>query len=463
MLSAAMTSVIATNRKTAILGMGATGLSAARFLSSIGDSFVFADSRSEPPRLQEVRDHYPDTTFVLGAFEADLLLNMDRAIVSPGISLDEPALVAARESGVELIGDLELFLQHANAPVIGITGSNGKSTVTTLLGAMAKASGLAVGVGGNLGTPMLDLLDERHELYVLELSSFQLELLNDSRGAIVALLNVSADHMDRYQGLQQYHAAKHRIFRGAGKAVINREDQLTKPLLSKQVQLSSFGLNQPDLGEFGILEGLEQGYLAYGIERLIPVADVALKGTHNLANALAALALGHGAGLSLEAMTETLKTYKGLPHRCENIAEIDGVLYIDDSKGTNVGATEAALQGFGSSEGKNLILIAGGQGKDQDFSDLQPAAAKYVKRALLFGEDAAQVQLGLQGACDTEQLDSLQQAVRHASEIAVSGDIVLLSPACASFDMFSGFEERGLCFQQAVAELVDISGGQPCS
>ena len=458
-----MTSVIATNRKTAILGMGATGLSAARFLSSIGDSFVFADSRSEPPRLQEVRDHYPDTTFVLGAFEADLLLNMDRAIVSPGISLDEPALVAARESGVELIGDLELFLQHANAPVIGITGSNGKSTVTTLLGAMAKASGLAVGVGGNLGTPMLDLLDERHELYVLELSSFQLELLNDSRGAIVALLNVSADHMDRYQGLQQYHAAKHRIFRGAGKAVINREDQLTKPLLSKQVQLSSFGLNQPDLGEFGILEGLEQGYLAYGIERLIPVADVALKGTHNLANALAALALGHGAGLSLEAMTETLKTYKGLPHRCENIAEIDGVLYIDDSKGTNVGATEAALQGFGSSEGKNLILIAGGQGKDQDFSDLQPAAAKYVKRALLFGEDAAQVQLGLQGACDTEQLDSLQQAVRHASEIAVSGDIVLLSPACASFDMFSGFEERGLCFQLAVAELVDISGGQPCS
>jgi UDP-N-acetylmuramoylalanine--D-glutamate ligase len=215
------------------------------------------------------------------------------------------------------------------------------------------------------------------------------------------------------------------------------------------------------------LQGLEQGYLARGIERLMPIAEVALKGTHNLANALAALALGHGAGLSLEAMTDTLKTYKGLPHRCENIAEIDGVLYIDDSKGTNVGATEAALQGFGSSEGKNLILIAGGQGKDQDFSDLQPAAAKYVKRALLFGEDAAQVQLGLQGACDTEQLDSLQQAVRHASEIAVSGDIVLLSPACASFDMFSGFEERGLCFQQAVANLPGAkqteSGGQLCN
>jgi UDP-N-acetylmuramoylalanine--D-glutamate ligase len=462
-----MTNVIATNRKTAILGMGATGLSAARFLSSIGDSFVFADSRSQPPRLQEVRDHYPDATVVLGAFDADLLLNMDRAVVSPGISLDEPALVAARESGVELIGDLELFLEHANAPVIGITGSNGKSTVTTLLGEMAQACGLSVGIGGNLGTPMLNLLDDKHELYVLELSSFQLELLNDSRGAVVALLNISPDHMDRYQGLQQYHAAKHRIFRGASAVVINRQDQLTKPLLATSISLSTFGLNQPDLGDFGILEGLEEGdlahgFLAQGIERLMPVADVALKGTHNIANALAALALGSKAGLSMPTMLETLKTYKGLPHRCENIAEIDGVLYIDDSKGTNVGATQAALQGFGRVGSKNLILIAGGQGKEQNFADLQPAAKRFVKQALLFGEDAAQLNVALQDACATQQVESLQQAVDLAYKMAVSGDIVLLSPACASFDMFSGFEERGRCFQQAVAEL-QKRGGQPSS
>jgi UDP-N-acetylmuramoylalanine--D-glutamate ligase len=273
--------------------------------------------------------------------------------------------------------------------------------------------------------------------------------------------------MDRYQGLQQYHAAKHRIFRGASKVVINREDQLTKPLLSSQVEQTSFGLNQPDLGEFGILQGLEQGYLARGIEPLMPIAEVALKGTHNLANALAALALGCAAGLPVQAMCETLKTYRGLPHRCENIAQINGVLYIDDSKGTNLGATEAALEGFGSAERKNLILLAGGQGKDQDFSGLQSAAAKYVKQALLFGQDAEQIDLAIQSVCDTQRLDSLQSAVEQAAVVASVGDIVLLSPACASFDQFSGFEERGLCFQQAVANLPGAkqaeSGGQLCN
>jgi UDP-N-acetylmuramoylalanine--D-glutamate ligase len=458
-----MTDLIATNRNTAILGMGATGLSVARFLSSIGSSFVFADSRTAPPRLQEVQAQYPDIKVVLGAFEADLLTNLDRVIVSPGISLQEPALIAAREAGVELIGDLELFLEHAEAPVVAITGSNGKSTVTTLLGEMAEASGLSVGVGGNLGTPMLDLLDDGHQLYVLELSSFQLELLNDSRGAVVALLNVSADHMDRYQGLPQYHAAKHRIFRGASKVVINREDALTKPLLSTQISLSSFGLNQPDLGDFGILEGLKQGYLSYGIERLMPIADVSLKGTHNLANGLAALALGYALDLPMVPMLDCLKRFKGLPHRCENIAEIDGVLYIDDSKGTNVGATVAALNGFGLAERKNIILLAGGVGKDQDFTLLQKPVNQFVAKAFLFGEDAGKIDQALQNACAKELVDTLPQAVERAHSVARPGDIVLLSPACASFDMFSGFEQRGRCFQQAVAGLPQGTGGQLCS
>jgi UDP-N-acetylmuramoylalanine--D-glutamate ligase len=318
---------------------------------------------------------------------------------------------------------------------------------------MAAASGLSVGIGGNLGTPMLDLLDDKHQLYVLELSSFQLELLNDTRGAVSTLLNISPDHMDRYTGLQQYHAAKHRIFRGAGKVVVNREDPLTRPLLPSATPMVSFGLNQPDLGSFGLLQGPVDGYLALGAERLMPVKDVAIKGTHNLANALAALALGYSADLPMQAMLDTLKTYKGLPHRCENIAEINGALYIDDSKGTNVGATLAAIKGFGDADHKNLILIAGGQGKGQDFSDLQPAASDFVKHSILFGEDAAQIAETLNTVVDTRIVESLDAAVEQAHQLAAAGDIVLLSPACASFDMFSGFEERGRSFQKAVHRL----------
>ena len=443
-----MTDLIATNRNTAIVGMGATGLSAARFLSSIGKSFVFADSRSEPPRLSEVREQYPDVSLVLGPFTEDLLLGFDRVVVSPGVSLKEPALVAARERGVKLIGDVELFLEQAAAPVIVITGSNGKSTVTTLLGKMAEACGLSAGVGGNLGTPMLDLLDERHQLYIIELSSFQLELVTDTRGAIAGLLNISPDHMDRYAGLQQYHAAKHRIFLGASTVINNRQDPLTNPLLSTSVKQGSFGLNKPDLGSFGLLEEDGQQWLACGLEPLMLVADVAIKGTHNTANALAALALGQAAGLSMTTMLETLKTYKGLPHRCEHIATINNVMYIDDSKGTNVGATIAALNGFG--DNANLILIAGGQGKQQNFAQLQKPVKQFVKLVALFGEDAPQIASALENSVQVEQFDSLQDAVSKAAASAESGDIVLFSPACASFDMFSGFEERGRCFQQAV-------------
>jgi UDP-N-acetylmuramoylalanine--D-glutamate ligase len=443
-----MTDLIATNRNTAIVGMGATGLSAARFLSSIGKSFVFADSRTEPPHLSEVREQYPDVSMVLGPFTEDLLLGFDRVVVSPGVSLKEPALVAARERGVKLIGDVELFLEQAAAPVIVITGSNGKSTVTTLLGKMAEACGLSAGVGGNLGTPMLDLLDKRHQLYIIELSSFQLELVTDTRGAIAGLLNISPDHMDRYAGLQQYHAAKHRIFLGASTVINNRQDPLTNPLLSTSVKQGSFGLNKPDLGSFGLLEENGQQWLACGLEPLMLVADVAIKGTHNTANALAALALGQAAGLDMTAMLETLKTYKGLPHRCEHIATINNVMYIDDSKGTNVGATIAALNGFG--DNANLILIAGGQGKEQNFVQLQKPVKQFVKLVALFGEDAPQIASALENSAQVEQFNSLQDAVSKAAASAESGDIVLFSPACASFDMFSGFEERGRCFQQAV-------------
>lgn len=445
-----MTDLIATNRNTAIVGMGATGLSAARFLSSTGKPFVFADSRTEPPRLAEVREHYPQVPVVLGPFAEDLLLGFDSVVVSPGVSLQEPALVAARKQGVKLLGDVELFLEQAAAPVVVITGSNGKSTVTTLLGEMAAASGLSVGVGGNLGTPMLDLLDSDHQLYIIELSSFQLELVSDTRGAIAGLLNISPDHMDRYAGLQQYHAAKHRIFLGASTVINNRQDPLTNPLLSTAVNHFSFGLNRPDLGSFGLIEEGGEQWLAHGITPLMPAADVAIKGTHNLANALAALALGQAAGLDMKPMLATLKTWKGLPHRCEHVATINDVMYIDDSKGTNVGATIAALNGFGGSEKANLVLIAGGQGKGQDFSQLAEPVEQYVKLVALFGEDATEIESALQDITRVKICDSLQDAVAVAGVSAEPGDIVLLSPACASFDMFSGFEERGRAFQSAV-------------
>ena len=453
-----MSDIIVTNRKTAILGMGATGVSVASFFASKDMPFDFADSRNEPPNINLVKADYPQSEITLGAFDADFLCRYDRLIVSPGISLAEPALVKAKQQGVELLGDLELFLEQAQAPVIIITGSNGKSTVTALLGKMAEDSGLSVGIGGNLGTPMLDLLDDSHKLYVIEVSSFQLELLNNSRGAISGLLNISPDHLDRYKNLQQYHTAKHRIFRGSSKVVINREDVLTRPLISTQIPMISFGLNQPDLGSFGILEGIKEGYLSYGIERLMRIDQVALKGTHNLANGLAALALGQAADLPMQSMLETLKTFKGLPHRCQSIAEINKVSFINDSKATNVGATVAAIRGFGNKDSKTIVLIAGGQAKGQEFSALASEIANFVKLTILIGEDSKKLASALGDSCELKYAESLDAAVIEASQSAVSGDTVLLSPACASFDMFDGFEQRGNCFEAAVSALSSAQG-----
>jgi UDP-N-acetylmuramoylalanine--D-glutamate ligase len=453
-----MSDIIVTNRKTAILGMGATGVSVASFFASKDMPFDFADSRNEPPNINLVKANYPQAEIALGSFDTDFLCRYDRLIVSPGISLAESALVKAKQQGVELLGDLELFLEQAEAPVVAITGSNGKSTVTALLGKMAEDSGISVGIGGNLGTPMLDLLDDSHKLYVIEVSSFQLELLNDSRGAISCLLNISPDHLDRYKNLQEYHTAKHRIFRGASKVVVNREDVLTRPLISTQIPMISFGLNQPDLGSFGILEGIKDGYLSYGIERLMRVDQVALKGTHNIANVLAALALGYSVGLPMQGMLDTLKTFKGLPHRCQSIAQINDVSFINDSKATNVGASVAAIKGFGDQNSKNIVLIAGGQAKGQKFSDLALEITAFVKLTILIGEDAKQLAAALNDSCEIKYSDSLDEAVIQANQSAISGDTVLLSPACASFDMFNGFEHRGHCFEIAVSALSKTQG-----
>ncbi len=463
----AVANLIASDKLSVVVGLGATGLSVARFLAARGEAFVVVDSRAEPPELAALRASLPDAAIELGGFNAETLASADRLIISPGVSLNHPALMQAAAEGATLVGDIELFMAEVDArggaPVIAITGSNGKSTVTTLVGKMAQATGKSVGIGGNLGTPALDLLsdslDEERDCYVLELSSFQLELLSNLSADVVTVLNVSADHMDRYANLEVYHRVKHRIFKGAKTVVVNRDDMLTRPLVPASVTRFSFGLGKPDLNDFGLLEENGEAYLAFQFEAWLPVSELAIKGRHNVANALAALALGHALGLPRNAMVKALREFTGLRHRCETLA-IDhnatgqqGVTWINDSKATNCGATIAAITGLADADDLTLILIAGGQGKGQDFSVLEAAAMGRVRLAILFGEDARQLGSGLPASTEIIFVDDMSVAVKMAAQRAIEGDTVLLSPACASFDMFAGFAERGDCFAAAVEAL----------
>jgi UDP-N-acetylmuramoylalanine--D-glutamate ligase len=444
--------IIASNRQTVVVGMGATGLSVARHLARTGRRFMVVDSRPEPPGLAGLAREFPDISVELDGIRAETLCAADTLVVSPGIALSNSAVQEAREQGVAITGDIQLFADAADAPVVAITGSNGKSTVTTLVGEMARAAGRNVGVGGNLGPPALDLLDDDRDLYVLELSSFQLELVENLGAEVATVLNVSADHMDRYPDLLSYHRAKHRIFRGARQAVVNRDDTLSQPLLAAGVGQWQFGLGAPDIRGFGLAGQDGEDWLTYFRERLLPVSELRIRGRHNIANALAALALGHAVGLSMDAMLETLRHFRGLPHRCETVAEKNGVLWIDDSKATNVGAASAAIAGF-AGERPDIVLIAGGQGKGQDFSALADAARGRVKLAVLIGDDARPLADTLAPVADVVFATSMAGAVTAASEAAGTGDKVLLSPACASFDMFEGYEDRGRQFAAAVEAL----------
>ena len=354
---------------------------------------------------------------------------------------------------MQVVGDIDLFMREATAPVVGITGSNAKSTVTELVGQMARDAQLNVGVGGNLGTPALALLAPERELYVLELSSFQLERAQRLGLAVAAVLNVSADHLDRHGSMPNYRSAKHRIFDGCNKAVVNPDDPYTVPLLSSAVDVVTWRMAQPLSGGFGLREVNGVECLSHDEQALLPVSELRLAGRHNVANALAALALGYAAGLPLAAMTTTLRNFRGLPHRCELVAEIDGVRYVNDSKGTNVGATEAALRGLGGA--RDVLLIAGGQGKGADFTQLQDAVAQHCKLLLLLGEDAPLLAQALSPSVPVLMVSSLGEAVSTAAAHALRGDVVLLSPACASFDMFSGYAERGNTFAARVRELAE--------
>lgn len=445
-----------------VVGLGKTGLSCVRFLKSRGYAVAVNDTRENPPGLLELRAEFPEVQVSLGALDENLLLQATEIVVSPGVSVKEPELLSARlNAGIAVVGDIDIFCREVSAPVIAITGSNAKSTVTTLVGLMAQNAGINVGVGGNLGTPVLDMLRENGEqaLYVLELSSFQLETTHALKAAVAVVLNVCEDHMDRYDSMQDYHKAKHRIFRNCQRYVINRDDALTVPLIEDSLPKTSFGLSAPDLHQFGVLLEAGEKYLARGREKLMPVRDMKIRGDHNVANVLAALALGEAVNIPMPVMLKTIREFSGLPHRCELVTEHDGIAWYNDSKGTNVGSTLAAINGLGAAITGKLILIAGGVGKGQDFSPLSAPLLKFAKALVLIGEDgpkiAAAVADTLAGTVTTFYASNLRDAIEQSKSLAANGDAVLLSPACASFDMFKNYEDRGQQFVATVNAVVN--------
>jgi UDP-N-acetylmuramoylalanine--D-glutamate ligase len=444
-----MTQQVTNKGYTVVVGLGKTGLSCARFLAARGVHFVIADSRTTPPGVEEMRQHFPDVTIHLGPFDAALFRNAEQLVLSPGVAPQEPVIAAAQQAGVPVLGDIELFARHVNAPVVAITGSNGKSTVTTLVGEMAKAAGIKVRVGGNLGTPALDLLEgEAPDLYVLELSSFQLEVTESLNARAATVLNISEDHLDRHGTVEEYAAIKQRVFRGDGVMVINRDDPVVAAMAEASRRVLCFSLEQSASNDdYGLQQQGGDTWIAKGTQRLIATKEIRIAGRHNWANAMASLALGEAVGLPMPAMTDVLRSFPGLPHRCQWIAEQNGVNWYEDSKGTNVGATLAALAGM---PGNKVVLIAGGQGKGQDFAPLRPVVSERARAVVLIGEDAPLIARALDKSVPLLNATSMEEAVQRAAEAAQPGDTVLLSPACASFDMFTNYVARGEAFNAAV-------------
>jgi len=437
-------------RRTVIVGLGRTGLSCALYLSAHGARVAITDSRAQPPELANLGQLAGQVELHLGGFDSALLADASQIVVSPGVALTEPFVREAIARGIEVVGDIELFARAVRAPVIGVTGTNGKSTVTTLVAEMVAAAGLKVRAGGNLGEPALNLLaGPEPDFYVLELSSFQLETTHSLALRAAAVLNLTADHLDRYTTLADYASAKARVFAHCDVAVINLDDARVRSMPRPgQLQLG-FSLEPGRQSDFGLVRVGGGMSLACGGEPLLALKDMKLAGMHNAANALAALALGEAARLPIESRLDVLRKFPGLPHRMQWVADHAGVRWINDSKGTNVGATLAAVGGM---QGP-LIVIAGGDGKNQDFGPLAAAFRDKVRIAVLIGRDAPALAGVLGPVCKVERAPTMEDAVRVAAQAARPGDTVLLSPACASFDMFRDYTHRGAVFTAAVRGL----------
>ena len=441
-------------RCMAVVGLAASGRATVEHLAGRDLRLMVFDEGLEAGQLREWRARYPGVNFYAGGLDADLLCGADEIVVTPGIALDRPELQAASQAGSLLIGEVELFSREVTQPVVAVTGTNGKSTVVSLVGAMAAAAGLRVSVGGNLGQPALSLLADDAELYVLELSSFQLERTFSLRAEVAAILNISPDHFDRHSNMPEYHMLKHRIYQGAHHIIYNRDDSLTVPRLPTAASGVSFGLLPPNEHDWGLARINREQWIVHGGERFMPAAEVSMPGRIGVLNALAALAIGGAVSVPIDTMHGVLAEFKGLPHRAQVVAVIDGVTYINDSKATNPGAVASLLNGLYQGTGQRVLLICGGRGKGLGYQRLQRPLARTLRMMLTLGEEADAF-ARLAGDAPVRACQSMSEAVTSAAGYARQGDIVLLSPGCSSFDMFSDYRARGDAFGQAVQALVD--------
>ena len=435
-----------------IVGLGTTGLSVARYLASYHFKFSVADSREQPPASDKLLELFPKIQLMTGKFDAMDFSFASHLIVSPGIALTETFIQAACAKGAKIVSDIDLFALSTESPIIAVTGSNGKSTVTTMLGCMGEAAGKRTAIGGNLGTAALDLLNENAELYALELSSFQLERTCVLNAKAATVLNISDDHLDRHQTLEAYATEKQKIFKGDGVMVLNADDPLVACMQSSERETSWFSINKS--ADFHITHKNTCEYLSHNDNTLMLCKDLPLEGRHNMANALAALALGQAVGLSLEKMCAALKNFKGLEHRMQKVSQYKGINWVNDSKATNIGACKAALEGYN----EKVILIAGGDAKGADMSELRPIIETKAKSVILMGKDASLIEKALDNCVPLHHADSMQQAVCCAAELAEQGDTVLLSPACASLDQYRNYQHRGECFAAAIKNLGITNG-----
>lgn len=436
-----------------IVGLGRTGFACANFLAKQNIYADIMDNRNNPPFLSALKERLPDCNVYLEPFNS-IPDDIESLIVSPGVSCKEPFIQNAIRQHKRVISDIELFVYYVNAPVIAVTGSNGKSTVTTLIGKMIEAAGLKVAVGGNLGTPAVELLSEvPPDFYVLEVSSFQLDLTYYLPVSASVVLNITQDHMDRYETMDEYVASKQQVYRNARIAIINKEDPIVLSMDTGKAKTIYFTQAEPKEGELGLRIRQGKHWLCYGSKTLMPVSELQIRGTHNQSNVLAAFALAYAIGLPIEAMLESARRFQGLPHRCQLVSESKGIKWFNDSKATNVGAAIAAINGMQ----ERIVLIAGGDGKGADFIPLKLAIKNKVRAAVLLGRDAKEIDNLLKSVVKTVCVDTMKDAVYAASDIAKPGDSVLLAPACASLDMYKNYEARGDDFSACVKQMLSES------
>jgi|JYMV01.1.fsa_nt_gi UDP-N-acetylmuramoylalanine--D-glutamate ligase len=430
-----------------IVGLGVTGVSVARFLKNIGVNFSLIDSRMQPLNFSQIKEIFTDYDIYTGGFPDSKFIGVTHLFVSPGVSLREPCIAQCLARGAKLLSDIDLFAYCTDAPVIAITGSNGKSTVTTMVEVMAQSAGKKVAAGGNLGVPALDLLADEIELYILELSSFQLERMTALKPQVAVVLNVTSDHMDRYSDIEAYAKVKSKIYDHARTCVVNIDDRRVLAMVASEQKQLTFSVAK--MADFSVREESHTQWLVYGNKAVIARSKILLVGEHNTSNALAAMALATTVGLPIESIVSGLMHYQGLPHRLQIVSTAHEVIWVNDSKATNPSSCIAALMAFD----EKVILIAGGDCKGADLTELAAIIKQHVRVVILFGRDAELIEDALQSTVPIYNSETLEGAVLVAKELAIAGETVLLSPACASFDQFKDYQERGNIFAQTVRRI----------